>query len=489
MKVGTPSTKTIQSVGSTVDNPSFAYQDMARAWELPTALLGGTLRMRELGTKYLPKEQRESDDAYKVRLNRTVLYNVFKRVINSLAGNAFQKAVIIQGVPDELKDLEYNLDGTGRTLTEVAYELFKDCLIYGKAHGVADFPNIDTEGMTLTEWRAEGYRPYLTQINPERLFAWDYHTTHGKTTLDSIRIYEEEIESSLEDEFQEKIVRYIRVITPSLTRVFRNDEEIDNEWTELDSINNSLGYVPLLTAYAEKTGYLIAHPPLEDLAYLNLRHWQSQSDQANILHVARVPILFASGFEDDTLEGMTIGANHLVVASDPESKLSYCEHSGQAIGAGRQDLKDLEEQMATLGADLVIKKGVSRQTATARQIDQSESLSVIQLTLRNIERMLEEFYMIAGEFIGVDASDVTIRIGGDMDLFQDPNSYSSLENLKTTLGLNQEEVIQLAKALNLLPTYMQPKGDAIVDNKEENNPEAIEQDDIANDTEQQALQE
>jgi len=33
-----------------------------------------------------------------------------------------------------------------------------------------------------------------------------------------------------------------------------------------------------------------AKPPLLDLAWLNVEHWQSASDQSNILHVARVPI-------------------------------------------------------------------------------------------------------------------------------------------------------------------------------------------------------
>jgi hypothetical protein len=36
-------------------------------------------------------------------------------------------------------------------------------------------------------------------------------------------------------------------------------------------------------------------PPLLNLALLNIKHWQSQSEQDNILHVARVPLLVAYG--------------------------------------------------------------------------------------------------------------------------------------------------------------------------------------------------
>lgn len=38
-------------------------------------------------------------------------------------------------------------------------------------------------------------------------------------------------------------------------------------------------------------------PPLIELAHLNVKHWQSQSDQDNILHVIRVPILVRIGIQ------------------------------------------------------------------------------------------------------------------------------------------------------------------------------------------------
>ena len=50
-------------------------------------------------------------------------------------------------------------------------------------------------------------------------------------------------------------------------------------------------------------------PPLLNLGLLNIKHWQSQSEQDNILHVARVPLLVAYGL--DRNEELTVGASTL----------------------------------------------------------------------------------------------------------------------------------------------------------------------------------
>jgi hypothetical protein len=95
-----------------------------------------------------------------------------------------------------------------------------------------------------------------------------------------------------------------------------------------------------------------ACPPLAKLAELNIAHWQSSSDQRNILHIARVPILFGAGFNtDDTI---VIGAAEMVQSSNANAKLEYVEHTGAAIGAGDKDLENLELQMQSMGLQLLI---------------------------------------------------------------------------------------------------------------------------------------
>ncbi|MCY1047556.1 hypothetical protein OV208_40025, partial [Corallococcus sp. bb12-1] len=65
------------SATADVSTPSSAYRNMQPAWALVLALLGGTTAMREAGRTYLPKYHAEEDDAYRERLQRAVLLNVF----------------------------------------------------------------------------------------------------------------------------------------------------------------------------------------------------------------------------------------------------------------------------------------------------------------------------------------------------------------------------------------------------------------------------
>src|SRR6185295_4553940 len=99
----------------------------------------------------------------------------------------------------------------------------------------------------------------------------------------------------------------------------------------------------LAPVYLNRTGFMTGEPPLEELADLNVAHWQSSSDQRNILTVARVPILFGTGIEGN--EKLEIGASSMIRTSDPNAKLTYVEHTGAAIGAGERDLERLEFQM------------------------------------------------------------------------------------------------------------------------------------------------
>lgn len=54
-----------------VNDPSSDYQEMSDYWDMISAIMGGTPKMREAGQKYLPKFESESRDSYASRWPRT----------------------------------------------------------------------------------------------------------------------------------------------------------------------------------------------------------------------------------------------------------------------------------------------------------------------------------------------------------------------------------------------------------------------------------
>ena len=147
---------------------------------------------------------------------------------------------------------------------------------------------------------------------------------------------------------------------------------------------------------------MTARPPLLDMAWLNLAHWQSASDQRHILHIARVPLLFGRNLQVPET-GLDIGPNRLILSDDPSADLRFVEHSGAAIEAGRQDLRDLEEErMAILGLDLIARRP-GHMTATAKAIDAAQRMPLTSL-ITVLQQGLQEMLIAAARWYGLDAA-------------------------------------------------------------------------------------
>jgi len=442
MSIFYPTTKTVipraQDAGPA--QPTIEYVKMSEDWALLNALWDGTEGMRKAGKYYLPIEEGESEKAYRARLNRTFLYPAFKSTIQRLSGQAFLKNVVVENVPAELEYLEHFFDSEGRSITEVAYDLMIDQLRFGKAHGLVDYPEA-THNLTLADERALKIRPYFTRIDPRDLIGWRSRRVGGADILDQIRIQEIIVEPY--EEFGEIEVYRVRVFYPDHVDMYRISEErdLDYEFTS----DFTLGEIPLVTAYGEKKGFLTAQSPLQDLAWLNLRHWQSTSEQNNILHVTRVPIFFARGFEEGELTNVVFGAHRGISTTNENAEISFLEADGKAMEHGKDDLNRLEDQMHRAGADLMVSKSVARQTASARQTDRTESMSTVQTIIDSLERALEDAYELAGKWIGVDASGVNVNIGTEL-MRDDPNPIESLSKL----GLSEQDLIAELKRRGLI---------------------------------------
>ena len=116
-----------------------------------------------------------------------------------------------------------------------------------------------------------------------------------------------------------------------------------------------------------------------------------------------MPILFGSGRQDD--EPLVISAGMAVTAAAPDAKLQWVEHSGQAIGAGRQDLKDLEFQMETHGLQLLVTSGA--QSATGEVLDAKKETSTLAMTADALKDALEQALIWMAEYGG---EDVTVEV-------------------------------------------------------------------------------
>lgn len=390
---------------SAVCKESSAVSAMSACWPMIRALIGGTTAMRAAAETYLPKWPNEDKDSYKARLSVATLYPAFSRTVEVMAGKPFSKALkLSEETPNLIKEWCDNIDLQGRNLHSFAADLMTDCMSFGISGVLVDCPR--AEGVrTKAEELAAGVRPYFTRYAPGSVLGWRTKKQNGSERLVQLRLMETASED--DGDFGEKTITQVRVLTPGTWAIYRKAENKD-EWILFDEGTTTLKEIPFVFFYGVRKAFGVGAPPLIELAHQNVEHWQSSSDQQTILHVARVPILTVTGADDDT--EITVGASSAVKLPSG-ADMKFVEHTGAAIAAGRESLKDLEERMRQTGAELLVFKP-GQITATQVTSENEANKCTLQRITEVFEDGIDQCLQFMADWVG--ESD-----GGDAELFKD----------------------------------------------------------------------
>ena len=387
--------------------PSAEVKKLSMDWALADALLGGTDAMRKAGEKYLPRWPQETPGAYKLRLSTAVLFPSYKRTVATLSAKPFSKPITMgEDIPPAMLEWLKDVDMEGRNFDSFAGAVLECAVGFGLCGILVDYPQA-SGFRTKAEEAASGVRPYMVHIKPEQLLGWRAVRAGTRWLFEQLRIME--CVSVPDGEFASVDVKQVRVIEPKRWAVYRKGMLSDDWILHQDGIN-TLGFVPFVPVYGKYIGFMLAEPPLKEVAHLNIAHWQSLSDQQTILHVARVPILVASGVDEDGF-ALTVGASECVKLTNPAAKLYFAEHSGASIAAGRQELADLEERMRQAGAELLV---ISRGRVTATQIATENAMGMC--ALQKITLAFEDALDLALQYMAMWAG---LESGGHVTLFND----------------------------------------------------------------------
>jgi hypothetical protein len=415
-----------------VNDASSLYQEQEDRRKLPRTLMGGTAAMREARTEYLPQEEAETEDAYDSRLNRTSLYNGFRKTVKNHTGRVFDRPIRVTG-PEVLVD-EWipNITNEGRNLTVFAKGVFTRTLAEGIGFIQVEYPAAPQERSARDE-REMALRPYLIEIKPEQLIYWAWSIDGGVPRVERVRIREEAFDDSGDE------ITQVRELEPGMWRVYRRTES-SNDWMIWDEgVTDPIKEIPIIPVYADKEGVYQSEPPLADLGDLNESHWKSSSDQRHVLHVARVPILFGAGLEDD-MDRIIIGPNRLVKTRSPQASLTFVEHTGAAIEAGRQDLLDLEKRMGAMGLELLIPNRPGDMTATERAINKAESESDLQIMARGLQNSLQDALELMLEWEGI-TGEIEVDVNSSFQLtISETSELTELRELRMAGDLSRDSL-------------------------------------------------
>ncbi|MNP27144.1 hypothetical protein D3C76_1200350 [compost metagenome] len=152
-----------------------------------------------------------------------------------------------------------------------------------------------------------------------------------------------------------------------------------------------------------------------------MKHWQSQSDQDNILHVIRVPILVRIGIQAQyDNQGKVIPPEFKVGTGSltdlpKDGDLKYVEHTGKAVEAGRTALQDLLDEMRMAGAKLLTPDKSATKTATQAEEEAAQELSPLARMAHQFGDCLGQLLQFMADYRG-QGEGGTVEMRGNFDV-------------------------------------------------------------------------
>ncbi len=450
--------------GNDVGTKRMALRRMEDAGELPDDLLGGTRQMRKRAGEWLPMEPNETQDEYRARLGRAVLTNFYGDTLGELVGLPFSREIQVEGMDGEAEDstgvpwldeIIRNADGEGRSLTVFARDQMRKSIHRGMSLILVDVPpatEIASDNTYATQLERQ---PLFRMVDPFDLYGAETVMVGGKVAIKSVRIHSRE--TVPDGTYGEKDVDMILEIRASGQKgvdgsvVWWQQSRPGDPWSRVPGRGGpyTQPYITIVPWYCEQVGVLESTPAMENLAWINLAHWQSDSDQKSLLSIARLVTLVTTGMMPEpqdpsaaTQNKIVLGPRRRINIPDAQGKASFLEITGPGIEAGFKDLERIEEAAERFGASMVVSR-TAGVTATANIADDVRDTSNLLAFITRLENALDQSLQFAADWMVAAKPAVRFRIFREFGL-----SSQAAQNLVA---------IQAARAAGDLPrlTYLQ----------------------------------
>ena len=375
---------------------------MRANWGPIDAVTNGSAWLRQRAAQFLKQEPREDDRAYAKRVERSVLSPYTVRLIENAAGLVLRRPIEIIG-DDYWRDVfALDVDGLGSNINEFVRRRLVCALAYGHSAIMVDYPQV--EARTLREERESQASAYWTGVDAQQIIGWRQASRVPSSPLTQVRI--KEMQTFEEGEYGETIEEVVRVLRPGSYEVFKASGEV------VESGRYSLGRIPLVPIYAQRTGMLTSFPPLLDIASINIAHYQRQADLLHSLHVASMPILILEGWDEDQ---STTGVNY-AIGMEPGNKAYYVESDASSFEAQSNMLQQLEHQMSHLGITKLLGQKFVAEAADAKRIDQMQANSVLAVISMGVEAAVNDALAMSAEYMGMEPPKAVIS--KDFDFYR-----------------------------------------------------------------------
>ena len=415
--------QTAGSRGTEINDPNNTWFQQEPHWILIEDLLGGTYQMRSRHRKYLMQEPRELDESYDNRLARSVCPPYFLRLERMLAGMLTRKPVRLNETGDAIREQLFDVDLQGNDLNVWTYETARKMIRYGHIGVLVDAPASGSNG-----------RPYWVTYTPRDILGWRTEMVDGEMQFTQLRLQEKVSEP--DGLYGEKIIEQVRLLTPGNFEIHRKAKT--GKFVKVDEGTMPVNKIPFSVAYSNRVNLLDSRPPMADIAELNLKAYQIQSDLDNQLHISAVPMLAFYGFPQNA-EEVSAGPGE-AIAFPADGRAEYIEPDGKSYDAQFRRLDRLESQINELGLAAVLGQKLSAETAEAKRIDRSQGDSTMMVVAQQMQDMIDNCLMFHSQYINSEAGSCFVN-RDFLSQRLEPQEIQALLTLYTSGSITQKTLL------------------------------------------------
>ena len=374
------------------NNPSADYAAMAGYWDMVETILDGTDAMRVAGTKYLPQFVNEQNADYEYRRKNSKFTNIYRDIVEGLAAKPFSKELeLAEETSETIEELCEDIDGQGNLLHVFAANLFFSGINDAIGWILVDKAPVP-KGASIADEHKLGAKPYWVFIPAKKMLAVYSALEGGKEIFIHARIHEP---TCIREGYRERTVNRVREFNREAyaninkdgvaTTAYRPatyilwEEKQDpitkkTYWEQIESGDIAIGIiaiVPFVTGRRKGSAWQFI-PPMQDAAYLQIEHYQQETNLKCIKTQSCFPMLSGNGI-NPPLDSIT--GKQQVVPVGPLSVLFAPPHEG---GSGSWTyIEPNSSSLTFLAADVKATESLMRELGRQPLTAQSGNLTVV----------------------------------------------------------------------------------------------------------------
>jgi len=427
-----------------VDAPCNAYEQMRPWWEVIKSVKGGTPDIRKGGKAFLPHEPFEREDAYGRRLGRSCFAPWYVRLVRGVVGMVLRKPIALQDVVPAIESHLDNINLLGDDLNSFAREVFEAAIDFGYTGIFVNYPKVEEGDVrTRADEVERGYRPYWVHYTAPEIIGWRYSTIGNRRVFTQLRIRENSIEPS--GEFGEAEVERIKVYDLFEGRCrYRLFQEIDGNWMQAGEDGFlSLPYIPFTFIYTDKKREAVTRPPMLEVAYLNINHFQLSSDLNHSLHITAHPKLVLYGYNTDQGD-VVVGADEALVFDNPDGRAEWIAPPPTSFDGLNSRIDKLEQQMAMLGLSTLVGQKNVGESAEAKKLDRVQGDSIMSVIAQGLQDAFDLCLEFHAAYMNQPAG--TCQVNRDFDVAElTPQAIDAFSRLHSASQISLETLLTLLK--------------------------------------------